>query len=56
MSLVRSVYMKIINNSGCIFANLNKTMQTKQMQRKKHTHIQIETILTRNYILWWKDL
>ena len=23
---------------------LNKTMQTKQMQRKHHTHIQIETI------------
>ena len=31
-------------------------MQTKQLQRNNHDHIQIETILTRNYILWWKIL
>ena len=32
---VRSVYFKIINYSGSIFANLNKTMQTKQDAMKK---------------------
>ena len=52
---VRSVYIKIINYSGRILANLNTTMQTKQHAVKKNRiRIQIETILTRDYFLWWE--
>ena len=41
-----------------ILANLNNTMQTKQhaMKKNPHTHIQIETRKTRDYLLWWKDI
>ena len=33
-------------------------MQTKQhaMKKNPHTHIQIETRKTRDYLLWWKDI
>ena len=34
------------------FSNLNNTMQTKQNAMKNHTHIQIETIFSRNFTLW----
>ena len=56
---VRSVYIKIINHTGSIhvFANLSKTMQTKQHAMKKNrTRFHIETRFTRDYILWCKDL
>ena len=38
---VRSIYIKNINHSGSVLANLNNTMQTKQHATKKHTHIQM---------------
>ena len=38
----RLIYIKIINYSGSILANLYNTMQAKQhASKKKHTHIQI---------------
>ena len=45
---VRSVYNKIINESGSIYVNLYNTMQTKQLVTKNHNHILIETRLTVN--------
>ena len=48
----RSVYIKTVNYSRSILANLNNTMQTKQhATKKKKTTIQIETRFTRDYFL-----
>ena len=51
-----SFYIKSINYSGSILANLKNIMQTNQHATKKQTHIQRETRFNRNYFLWRKDL
>ena len=55
---IRSVYIKSINCSGIIFANLKKKNQCKQKNiqtKKKHTHIQIKKKIFRDYIFLLKD-
>ena len=53
---IRSVYIKIINYSGSIFANLKNKMQKKVFNEKNTLIFKYKQDLTRDYILWWKDL
>ena len=55
----RSVYIKIINYSDSISANLKKYNANKTTCDEKtaliSALIQIETRLSKDFFLWWKD-
>ena len=55
ISLVTSVYIKIMNYIGIISAKVNKTMQTMQLPIKKNPYFNKNQIYEGLYF-WWKDL
>ena len=51
----RSVYIKIINHSDSISANLKNTIQTKQHAMKKPHSYSNRNKIYKGLFLWWKD-